>query len=220
MQRLLVHRAVLDPVDGPRLGARPVLQPAFEQGDDGRFTAADRPHQQQNPFPDFESLRRRLEIFDNFGDRLLDAEQLAAEKVIPRDLVSCAFGDLLSRRRENHVADAGVRERSETLISRDQLEVFPECSFPNQELALAPMSFEHLGEIHGIFLLCHGCYSWPSSPLPMLVEINSPLWVQLSVLRLRAAAGKLKEEGKRRLFWGLTALISVHIRLSRPSHVS
>jgi hypothetical protein len=67
------------------------------------------------------------------------------------------------------------------------------------------MSFEHLGETHGIFLLCHGCYSWPSSPLTVLVEINSPLWVRLSVLRLRAAAGKLKEEGKRRLFWGLTA---------------
>src|SRR5262245_17952672 len=195
MQRLLVHRAVLDTVDGPGLGARPVLQPAFEQGDNGRFTAADRPHQQQNSFTDFESLRRRLEIFDNLGDRLLDAEQLAAEKVIPRDLVSRAFGDFLHPVGQYHVADACVRERSETQISRDQLEVFPESSFPNQALALAPVSFEQLGETHTVFLLCHGCYSWPSSPHPVPGEINSPLWVQLSVPRPHCMPGSLKKRG-------------------------
>src|SRR5262249_12520168 len=173
----------------------PILQPALEQGDDGRFTAADRPHQQQNPFANFEPLRRRLEIFDNLGDRLLDAEQLAAEKVIPRDLVSRAFGDFLHPDRQNHVADAGVRERRETRVSRDQLEVFPECAFPNQALALAPVSFEQLGETHAIFLLCHGCYSWPSSPLPVPGEINSPLWVRLSVPRPHCMPGSLKKRG-------------------------
>jgi len=57
------------------------------------------------------------------------------------------------------------------------------------------MSFEHLGETHGIFLLCHGCYSWPSSPHPVPGEINSPLWVRLSVLRLPWEPESLKKRG-------------------------
>src|SRR5215468_2321155 len=184
MERLFVHRAVPDSVNRPDLDPRPILQPAFEQGDDGRFAAAHRSHQQQDSFADFEPLRRRFEIFDDFRNGLLYAEKLAAEKVIPRDLVSSAFGDFLRTHRQNHVANSGVRERRETLVSRDQLEVFPESAFPYQTLAFAPVSFEQLGKTHGVVLLSHGCYSWPSSPFPVLEEINSPLWVRLSVLRL------------------------------------
>jgi hypothetical protein len=81
------------------------------------------------------------------------------------------------------------------------------------------VSFEQLGETHGVFLLCHGCYSWPSSPLPVPGEINSPLWVQLSVPRPRMHAGKLKEEGKRRLL-GFNGLNRCPIYyLSGPSHI-
>src|SRR2546430_12710136 len=77
---LFPYTTLFRSVDGPALGPRPILQPAFEQGDDGRFTTADRPHQQQNSFADFEPLRRRLEIFDDLGDRLLDAEQFRSEE--------------------------------------------------------------------------------------------------------------------------------------------
>ena len=74
MQRLFVHRAVFDRVNGARFGARPFFEAALEHVDDRRLTAADWSHQQQDAFAHFKTLGRGLEVLDDSGDRLFDAE--------------------------------------------------------------------------------------------------------------------------------------------------
>ena len=56
MQRLFVHRAVFDRINGAVTGARPLLEAAFEHGDDSGFAAAHRAHQQKNSLSNFEAL--------------------------------------------------------------------------------------------------------------------------------------------------------------------
>src|SRR6185437_1429243 len=76
VQRLLVHWAITDGVDGACFGARVDLQPVFEQANDGRLTTTHWPYQQQDALAHFEALRGGVEVLDNLLQWLLDAEDI------------------------------------------------------------------------------------------------------------------------------------------------
>src|SRR4051812_13030405 len=108
VQRLFVHRAVFDRVDRARLVARPLFEAALEHRDYRGLAAADRPHQKEYALAYFETLRRGLEILDEARNRLLDAEEFAAEELVSRDLVARPLVQFLHAPGVNHVVDARV----------------------------------------------------------------------------------------------------------------
>ena len=108
VQRLFVHRAVFDCINCAAFSLGPIFKPAFEHVDDGRFTTADRSHQQQDSFAYFETLCRGFEVFDNSRDWFFDAEEFGRKEVVGEDFVLSAFVESLDASRMNHVVDACV----------------------------------------------------------------------------------------------------------------
>ena len=82
VQRLLVHRAAGDGVDGASSSAGVLFEAALEHRDDRRLAAADRAHQQQDALAHLEPPGRRREVVDQMLQRALDAEQLVREEVV------------------------------------------------------------------------------------------------------------------------------------------
>src|SRR5262245_5919148 len=76
VQGLFMHWTIFDGIDRPSLGLCPILKTQLEHIDNGRFATADRSHQQEYSFTDFQSLRSRFEIFDYARDRLFNTEEL------------------------------------------------------------------------------------------------------------------------------------------------
>ena len=74
VERLLVHRAALDGVDGAIVRARVRLQAALEHADDGRFAAADRPHQQEDPLAHLQPLAGGAEVVHHLPERVVNTE--------------------------------------------------------------------------------------------------------------------------------------------------
>src|SRR5581483_7848754 len=64
VERLLVHGAALDRVHGAVVGTRIPLEPALEERDDRRLSAADRPHEQQDALAHLEAARGGAEVLD------------------------------------------------------------------------------------------------------------------------------------------------------------
>src|SRR4029077_12530801 len=77
MERLLVHGAAVDRVDG--LG---LLEAALELLDERTLARAHRPHQVEDLAALLSLQRRGVEVADDLADRLLDAEEFVAEEVV------------------------------------------------------------------------------------------------------------------------------------------
>jgi hypothetical protein len=82
VQRLLVHRAAVQRVDGALVGARPPLEAALEQRGDRALRAAGRAPQQQDPPPRLVALGGRVEVPDDTLQRHVEAEQVGREEAI------------------------------------------------------------------------------------------------------------------------------------------
>ena len=76
MQRLLVHRASFDRVDGSDL-----LESALHSLDQRALARADRAHQVEDLAALFALERRRMEVADDLRDGAFDAEELLREEI-------------------------------------------------------------------------------------------------------------------------------------------
>src|SRR4030095_5548151 len=114
VQRLLVHGAPVDGVDGVRL-----LEAALELLDERALPRADRPHQIEH-LPALLALERRgVEVPDDLTDRLLDAEELVAEELVDLERLVLVESlhpgvvgvqDVLGPVPHHHLVQAGVRQ--------------------------------------------------------------------------------------------------------------
>src|SRR5262249_52240853 len=110
MERLFVHRTVLDRVHGSVLGSAPPLEAPLEHRHDGRFAAANRAHEEEYSLANFQTLARGFEVFDDPRDGSFNTKQLVGKKIVSNDFVARVFVYFLDARRKNHVADSSVRE--------------------------------------------------------------------------------------------------------------
>src|SRR5579885_3058594 len=155
VKRLFVHRAVLDCVDRSLVGSRVTLEPSFQQRHNGRLAASNRTHQKQDTLSHLQALSCALEILHNVIDGLFDSEQLIREKPVTGHFLASTLVKLLCPRRENHVADARVREFGDFGVLYRKLKIVTERAFPGKLLSLTSVCLEAFSDIKFIFFhLC------------------------------------------------------------------
>jgi hypothetical protein len=152
-QRLFVHRAE---VDGPVVLDLPAervqsafaaagvrLQALLHQAGDRRLRRTHRPMQQQHAAFDAEAVGGGLDVRNELGQRLIEAEDRVlalVHRIIEEPIVRDVFADLgagFAAVRQHHVVHAlvGIADRERMVL--DQLEVVLQTTFPMELAVLA-----------------------------------------------------------------------------------
>ncbi len=126
MQRFFMHGTVFNRVHRPLFRTAIRLQPTFQQVNNGRLTAAYRPHQQQDAFAYLQALSGRVEVLHDLLESLLNAKDLLREEVIawlPRP-------GGLDPGIHDHMINALVRKPAHMRFLGSNLKVLGKSSFP------------------------------------------------------------------------------------------
>jgi len=145
MERFLVHRTSLDGVHRSLRRAGELLQPPLEHGDNGRFPAADRSHEEQDALADVQPFRRGMEIF---LDELFDGP-VQPENFLFKKFVALAPIHFLHAVGHDHLVDAGVRRHRRRRVLAKKLDVVPERARPGQFRAFGPVFRNPAENVHG-----------------------------------------------------------------------
>ena len=135
VQRLLVHGAALDCIQGNRV----LLESLFQQGHDGGLAGRHRTNQDEDPLARLRAVGAGTQEAHQIVEDLLDAEDLPGEEVV-LDLVLVVRellepGDLRGSLLQQHVEDPARGELRDLGVDMDQAHVVPHGSFPGTPLA-------------------------------------------------------------------------------------
>src|SRR5262249_43879051 len=184
VQRLLGHRAALDRGEGLR-----PLEAALELLDQRALARADGAHQVEDLAALLALQRGRVEVPDDLGDRLLDAEELVAEEVEdlqrlvlvePLDAGVVRLLDVVRPRPRDRVEDTGMGQLGDAWVVANEVEVFEEGAAPRLQVLGGAIVFDELfegGPVHGATLLWLDAFHQGPARIVRLAVSSRKRWV-------------------------------------------
>ena len=155
MERVFLHRAVLDGVNRAGVRARVILQRLFDEGGDGGFAARGGAQQKQDALADFEAVGGRGEVLDDALDGVVLPVDLLVEQAVSG---RAGFGGFVHPLVENGVVHQLVRQARDGRVDGEHFEILGERPLPIEPADLA------LGvsqELFGAGCGGHGCRRLP-----------------------------------------------------------